>query len=182
MTLGTSWFKFIERPERRLWLLERREIYLRFCKRFKQYKQFLFRLGTKELWVISKLRVSRDNLVQLFSQPHVRKVCRNCWRECCGGDRTRTDYFRREELLFLAVLGFKLPKLNWGFIASEFKAGGPLCLFLTKNGCVLKENRPWLCLTFACSGLRKVLKKEDLSRLEEFEEARVRYGRHLWIW
>lgn len=123
-----------------------------------------------------KIHDCRSELVSIFSLKETFAVCHKCKGGCCS-----FLCFGKADIHYLALLGYLLPKptkyLSPFMVKSENYNSYNCCPFLSRNGCTLKENKPFICHQFTCEELRKKIdveefwkKKENLSQLiEEFE-------------
>ena len=123
---------------------------------------------------IEAMKSAREELTQLFSQESIVRLCRDCKDNCCK--RFPCDRLSPYDLFYCAAIGFEPPEPDWELqnhndFMSQFG-----CLFLARNGCILKENRRLICLGLICPELQENLMRRNqyihfLKTFRELEEA-----------
>jgi len=111
--------------------------------------------------LIKKIKNARQELVELFNHPKIINYCRRCHQSgkgCCKQTSEDVNLKQQDVIYILANnLDFKLPEPDIKFLVSILDKR-PACIFLSKKGCLLQENRPIICLDYYCSdGLSFVL-------------------------
>lgn len=143
-----------------------RNYYMLIKKAIKANKKIIesilpFNKNQKEL--IKKIKNTRQKLTKLFNHREIVDFCRKCHlsgKGCCEQTSENVSLKQQDVLYILADnLDFKLPEPDIKFLTSTLNSH-PVCVFLSKNGCLLKENRPITCLDHYCdNGLSLVLNK-----------------------
>lgn len=137
----------------------RRILFANLKKRLEEVKIYLEEVNISPA-IIEEIRLSREKLHQFFAQPRYLKLCRNCKEEkCCMNDYG--EHLLPGELIYFAAVGYNFPEPDWEFLEKEVFWGRPWCLFLSQDGCLLKENRRIICLRYYCPTLYKKLKKDN---------------------
>jgi hypothetical protein len=160
----------------RIWSLKIQ--FTQFQKRLEEIKQNLVGVEISPA-VIKEIKESREKLDQFFSQARYLKLCFDCPEKChcCMSD---WGLLSRYDLFYFATIDYDLPEPDWKFLEKEDFFGRPWCLFYSKNGCLLKENRRVCCFRYCCQSLYRELNRAgqysqflDLSYQPEMATKRV---------
>lgn len=108
----------------------------------------------------------RKKAVEFFKNKSFVTACKKCKGKCCGLTGPHMDYL---ELIYLYIVNtdFSLPKPDWRLLESQAtilnkKVFWSPCIFLGPSGCLLKNNRPVICLSHICGEFYQVIEKEKL--------------------
>lgn len=133
------------------------------------------REGLESLLIV---RLIRERLVRLFSPEEVVKMCRRCGGSCCYNVITRL--FWKELFYYIGVdPNFGFPEPDWEFLAKRLFF---CCIFLSENGCLLRENRHNRCLFYVCKKLEPVVPDRMIGDFTERSLLRVTLDRNLALW
>ena len=109
--------------------------------------------------LIGEISEIRKKLDKIFSHLALYRICSECHKSNLGGCCLKTDshiHWRDAIYLVSKNLELELPHPDIELLISLKKSS---CLFLGSNGCLLKEDRPTLCLEHICFELLLGIKK-----------------------
>lgn len=120
----------------------------------------------------------REKLLHIFSTPQVVEICRRCKGSCCHNLLTRLHW---KELFYYVGVNpdFGFPEPDWKFLERRLFV---CCLFLSEEGCLLKENRHNRCLLYVCPRLEGVVPDHKISGFSERALFKVILDRYLDHW
>lgn len=145
--------KFTEFPE------ETRQVYTQIYKRHQMWmkliKNVIDQLTPKEKerlqkWVKTLKRL-RSYYLKYFSYPEVSSICARCQGDCCYWNKS--GCLEPIDLIYAVSINpnFQLPEPDTEFILEKVKIERAPCLFLSSQGCLLKDMRSHTCLFFFSS-------------------------------
>jgi len=132
-----------------------RAVYYRYQRWEESIREGIRRLTPKQKAKLQKwikiLEQPRSLYLKFFSHPEVAAVCTNCQGFCC---HTANKYLEPIDLIYAVAIDpeFRLPNLDEKFILEKISSGEDenVCLFLSQQGCLLKNERPHVCLFYFC--------------------------------
>lgn len=135
------------------------------------------RLTRDETEPLIVVKLARERLLQLFSTAEVVEVCRRCGGVCCS---RKMSYMNWNELFYLVGISpkFWFPEPDWKFLAKSLDC----CVFLSEDGCILRENRPNRCLLHICKKLRPVVPVRRIGDSTEMFLLESILRQHLSLW
>lgn len=135
---------------------------------------------------ISELRKKR---IEFLRNEIIVDTCRRCAGRCCLAIAPQGDFSRvslapmlLSEMIYLCAIkpGFSFPEPDWEFLEKRNKIltlsiSRFACLFLSAEGCLLKDDRPLFCTGFICGPLFCNLERESLAK-ENFDSREKLYA------
>jgi len=152
-------------------LKEKKRTYHLLQSRLEKAKKDLLTSQEKIINVFH-LKKIRERLTFLFTM-HASQICKECQGRCCDGCAVWPD-----DVLYYALIDFEFPEPDWEFICLRTLNWQSNGLFLSKQGCLLGENKPYHCLISLCSqfsNLSTKLRHEIEDLIDEFrrEESKL---------
>ena len=105
----------------------------------------------KKLLPSPAIKELRRELIRIFQKPELSQICKKCRGDCCI---THNFHLTPFELLCFVIDSpdFVFPEPDRQFLEEELRGNkffiNNRCLFLSDQGCLLKEHRPMICLLF----------------------------------
>ncbi len=126
---------------------------------------------------LSKIEKARAKRIEFSRNKIIVDACRRCAGRCCLAIAPQGDFSRvslapmlLSEIIYLCAIkpGFSFPEPDWKFLEKRNKILMMLisrfaCLFLSVEGCLLKDDRPLFCTGFICGPLFCSMENDGLA-------------------
>ncbi len=127
----------------------------------------------------------KEKWFRFFQQKSFYKICHKCRGGCCM--RSNYSSLSPIELLYIVANNpdFEFPEPDWKFLAREGTKRIRLypslvCLFLSRKGCLLKENKSGVCLFYVCSDISSLNPDSKILNLRWADAKKMSRELDLW--